>query len=64
MNLLNKVDVKKSKQEFIEETDIVCDVCKRGKMVIRHSRGQFAAVFLPVKIPKNSFVMIKGTLLL
>jgi DNA topoisomerase-1 len=42
MNLLNKVDVKKSKQEFIEETDIVCDVCKEGKMVIRHSKnGEF-----------------------
>jgi len=41
-NLLSKVDVKKSKQEFIEETDIVCDVCKEGKMVIRHStNGEF-----------------------
>ena len=40
--LINKVDVKKEKQAMIQDTGIVCDLCKIGKMVIKRSRsGEF-----------------------
>ncbi|MCK9556770.1 MAG: type I DNA topoisomerase [Candidatus Cloacimonetes bacterium] len=41
-SLIAKVDVKKEKQAMIQETGIICDVCKVGKMVIKRSRsGEF-----------------------
>ena len=38
-SLIKEVDVKTEKKSFVQETDIVCDVCKEGKMVIKRSRG-------------------------
>ena len=37
--LIKKVDVKSEKKAFVQETDIVCDACKEGKMVIKRSKG-------------------------
>jgi DNA topoisomerase I len=40
--LISKVDVKKEKKAMIEETDIPCDLCKIGQMVVKRSRsGEF-----------------------
>ncbi|MDZ4121576.1 MAG: topoisomerase DNA-binding C4 zinc finger domain-containing protein, partial [Candidatus Cloacimonadaceae bacterium] len=36
------VDVKKERSSFTEETDIVCDLCHEGKLVVKRSRnGEF-----------------------
>ncbi|MDD2682894.1 MAG: type I DNA topoisomerase [Candidatus Cloacimonetes bacterium] len=41
-SLIKKVDVKKEKNALIEETDIVCDLCKIGNMIVKRSRsGEF-----------------------
>ena len=37
--LIKDVDVKKEKSSFTQETDLVCDVCKEGKMVIKRFKG-------------------------
>ncbi|HNS84046.1 MAG TPA: type I DNA topoisomerase [Candidatus Cloacimonas sp.] len=40
--LIRQVDVRKEKNNFVQDTGIVCDVCKKGTMFIRHSkRGDF-----------------------
>ncbi|CAO81569.1 type I DNA topoisomerase [Candidatus Cloacimonas acidaminovorans] len=40
--LIRQVDVKKEKNNFVQDTGIVCDVCKQGTMLIKHSkRGDF-----------------------
>ena len=36
--LIGKIDVKQEKKDLQEETDLVCDVCKVGKMVIKWGR--------------------------
>ncbi|MDD3283075.1 MAG: topoisomerase DNA-binding C4 zinc finger domain-containing protein, partial [Candidatus Cloacimonetes bacterium] len=42
--LISKVDIKKEKQALIQDTGIICDLCKVGKMVIKRSRsGEFLA---------------------
>jgi DNA topoisomerase I len=42
MKLMGKVDVKKEKQAYTQETDIECDVCHEGKMVVKRGRnGEF-----------------------
>ena len=38
-SLLGDVDVKKEKSNFVVETDIECDLCHEGKMVIKRARG-------------------------
>ncbi|MEF3693736.1 MAG: type I DNA topoisomerase [Candidatus Cloacimonadota bacterium] len=38
-DLIGDVDIKKEKGSFTQETDIVCNVCKEGKMMIKRSRG-------------------------
>jgi DNA topoisomerase-1 len=44
MRLVKVVDVKKEKSSFVQETQIVCDVCKEGRMLIKRSRnGEFLA---------------------
>ncbi len=37
--LITKVDVKKEKNSFIQESGLTCDVCKTGTMVIKRSKG-------------------------
>ena len=37
--LIRQVDVKKEKNNFVQDTGIVCDVCKQGTMLIRHGKG-------------------------
>ena len=37
--LITKVDVKKEKSSFIQDSGLVCDVCKTGAMVIKRSKG-------------------------
>ncbi|MEN6444453.1 MAG: type I DNA topoisomerase [Candidatus Cloacimonas sp.] len=37
--LIDKVDVKKEKNNFVQDTGIVCEVCKQGTMLIKHSKG-------------------------
>ena len=37
--LIKDVDVKKEKSSFTQETDLVCDVCKEGKMVSKRFKG-------------------------
>lgn len=40
--LIANVDVKKERSSFTEETDLVCDLCKEAKMVVKRSkRGEF-----------------------
>lgn len=39
MELVQGVDVKKEKGSFIQETGMVCEVCKEGQMLIKRSRG-------------------------
>lgn len=40
--LIKKVDVKKEKEAMKEETDIVCDLCNEGTMIVRRGRsGEF-----------------------
>ncbi|MBM4404134.1 MAG: type I DNA topoisomerase [Candidatus Cloacimonetes bacterium] len=42
--LIGQVDVKKEKTSFIVETEIVCDACQEGRMVLRRTRnGEFLA---------------------
>ncbi|MCB5223645.1 MAG: type I DNA topoisomerase [Candidatus Cloacimonadaceae bacterium] len=42
MKFVADVDLKKEKKAFTEETDITCDVCGEGKMVVKRSRnGEF-----------------------
>ncbi len=42
--LINQVDIKKEKNNFIQDTGIACDVCKQGTMLIKHSkRGEYLA---------------------
>ncbi|MCB5278356.1 MAG: type I DNA topoisomerase [Candidatus Cloacimonetes bacterium] len=42
--LISKVDIKKEKQALIQDTGIICDLCKVGKMVVKRSRsGEFLA---------------------
>jgi len=42
--LIGKVDIKKEKESFKEETDILCDLCKSAKMMIKRNRsGEFLA---------------------
>ncbi len=38
LKLIGLVDVKQEKKDMQEETDIVCDVCKEGHMVIKWAR--------------------------
>ncbi len=37
--LIGDVDVKTEKKAFVQETELVCDVCNVGKMLIKRSRG-------------------------
>lgn len=37
--LIKGLDIKKEKSAFTQETDIVCEVCGEGKMVIKRSKG-------------------------
>jgi len=37
--LIGDVDIKKEKSSFTQETEIVCSVCKEGKMMIKRARG-------------------------
>jgi DNA topoisomerase I len=37
--LIKDVDVRKEKEGYIQETDLVCEVCHEGKMLIKRSRG-------------------------
>ena len=39
ITLIGQVDVKKEKNNFVQDTGIVCDVCQQGTMLIRHSKG-------------------------
>lgn len=39
MGLIGEVDVKKEKTSFTQETDLVCNVCNEGKMLIKRARG-------------------------
>ncbi|MBW6514700.1 MAG: type I DNA topoisomerase [Candidatus Syntrophosphaera sp.] len=40
--LIKEVDVKAEKKAFVQETELVCDVCHEGKMLIKRSRsGEF-----------------------
>ncbi len=39
MKLVKSVDLKKEKASFTEATDIVCDKCQQGKLVVRRSKG-------------------------
>ncbi len=40
--LIKEVDLKKEKSAFTQETDLVCEVCKEGKMLIKRSKsGEF-----------------------
>ena len=40
--LIKAVDVKSEKKAFVQETDIVCDLCKEGRMQIKRSKsGEF-----------------------
>ncbi|MCB5247008.1 MAG: type I DNA topoisomerase [Candidatus Cloacimonetes bacterium] len=42
--LIKGLDIKKEKSAFTQETDLVCDVCGEGKMVIKRSKnGEFLA---------------------
>ncbi|MDD2331535.1 MAG: type I DNA topoisomerase [Candidatus Cloacimonetes bacterium] len=42
--LIGSVDIKAEKQSFVEETDLVCDRCHEGKMLIkRNKNGEFLA---------------------
>lgn len=42
--LIVQVDIKKEKHSFIVETDIVCDACQEGKMILRRTKnGEFLA---------------------
>ena len=37
--LITKVDVKKEKSSFVQDSGLMCDVCKTGSMVIKRSKG-------------------------
>lgn len=37
--LITKVDVKKEKGSFVQDSGIKCDACEQGTMLIKHSRG-------------------------
>ncbi|PKN72403.1 MAG: type I DNA topoisomerase [Candidatus Cloacimonetes bacterium HGW-Cloacimonetes-3] len=37
--LITKVDVKKEKSSFIQDSGLTCEVCKTGTMVIKRSKG-------------------------
>jgi len=37
--LITKVDVKKEKGSFVQDSGIECDLCHQGTMLIKHSRG-------------------------
>ncbi|MDD2228937.1 MAG: type I DNA topoisomerase [Candidatus Cloacimonetes bacterium] len=37
--LITKVDVKKEKSSFVQDSGLMCDVCKIGSMVIKRSKG-------------------------
>ena len=39
MKLVKSVDLKKEKESFTEATDIICDKCQQGKLVVRRSKG-------------------------
>ena len=39
MKLVKSVDLKKEKASFTEATDIICDKCQQGKLVVRRSKG-------------------------
>lgn len=42
--LIKGLDIKKEKSAFTQETDLVCEVCGEGKMVIKRSKnGEFLA---------------------
>jgi DNA topoisomerase-1 len=42
--LIKGLDIKKEKSAFTQETDLVCEVCGKGKMVIKRSKnGEFLA---------------------
>ncbi|MFB3845099.1 MAG: type I DNA topoisomerase [Candidatus Cloacimonadaceae bacterium] len=44
VKLINQVDIKREKKDLQEETDIICDVCHQGKMVIKWAnRKQYLA---------------------
>ncbi len=44
MALVKVVDVKSEKKAFVQETDIACELCGKGKMLIKRSRsGEFLA---------------------
>jgi len=37
--LIGAVDVKKEKGSFVQDSGLICDVCKEGKMLIKRSKG-------------------------
>jgi len=37
--LIGAVDVKKEKSSFVQDSGLLCDVCKEGKMLIKRSKG-------------------------
>jgi len=37
--LITKVDIKTEKQSFVQDSGLVCEVCKEGKMLIKRSKG-------------------------
>jgi len=38
-DLITKVDIKTEKQSFVQDSGLVCEVCKEGKMLIKRSKG-------------------------
>ncbi len=37
--LIKAVDVKKEKSSFVQDSGLICDVCKEGRMLIKRSKG-------------------------
>jgi len=37
--LITKVDIKTEKQSFVQDSGLICEVCKEGKMLIKRSKG-------------------------